>query len=296
MTAATSRPQPVPYPVRNLTAVPDIPAQPEPRRASRLAVLGDSTAVGLGDPLPSGRWRGVGPFVADALGVDATSSDYLNASFTGARVQSVLTDQLPAALSLRPEVTLLIVGMNDTLRSDFDAAKLADDMELVVSRLQAAGSLVLALRYHDHARVFRLPKSLKSALRARIGELNAVIDTVAERTGMQCYDLGAEELSYDLESWSVDRLHPSEFGHRMLARGFTELAAARGFAVPQPVSLECSGGLTTGAVDHIGWLIVQGIPWLVRRGRDFLPYAVAIFARHAAESAMRRLRLARQLP
>jgi lysophospholipase L1-like esterase len=276
---ATSRPQPV-YPLIDL--------DPQPRRASRLAVLGDSTAVGLGDPLPNGHWRGVGPFVADALGIDCTSENYLNASFTGARVRSVLTDQLPAALRLRPDVTLIIVGMNDTLRSDFDAEQLAADFETLVSRLQAAGSLVLTLRFHDHARVFRLPKSLKRALRGRIDELNAVVDTVAERTGMSCYDIGAEELAYDLGSWSVDRLHPSEFGHRMLARGFTDLVADSGFAVPQPVSLECSGGLTTGAVDHIGWLIVQGIPWLVRRGKDFLPYAAVIFARHAADSAMRR--------
>lgn len=259
-----------------------------PRPARRLAVLGDSTAVGLGDPLPDGTWRGVGPFVATALGIDPASPDYLNASFTGARVRSVLTDQLPDALRLQPDVTLLIVGMNDTLRSDFDAAEMVADMQDLVGKLQAAGSLVVALRYHDHGRVFRLPKVLKRALRARVDELNDVVDVVTATTGVPVYDIGSEELSYDLESWSVDRLHPSERGHRMLAAGFTGLIADAGFAVSAPVSLECSGGLTTGAIDHIGWLIVQGVPWLVRRGRDFIPYAIVIYGRAAARSVARR--------
>lgn len=281
MTAATVRPQQLPR------------IELGPRRAARLAVLGDSTAVGLGDPLPGGRWRGVGLFVADALGIDSTSPGYLNASFTGARVRSVLTDQLPAALRMRPDVTLLVVGMNDTLRSDFDADQLAADLETLVRALQDAGSLVLTLRYHDHARVFRLPKSLKRALCGRIAELNAVVDGVAERTGLVCFDAGAEPLTYDLEAWSVDRLHPSEFGHRMLAGGFTTLIAGAGFAVPRPVSLECGGGLQIGTAHHVGWLIVQGVPWLVRRGRDFLPYAAVIVGRHAAESAVRRAAVVR---
>lgn len=251
-------------------------------------MLGDSTAVGLGDPLPNGTWRGVGPFVAEALGIDSSSPDYLNASFTGARVRSVLTDQLPATLRLQPDVTVLIVGMNDTLRSDFDTQQLVGDMQELVNRLQAAGSLVLTLRFHDHARVFRLPKVLKRALRARIEQLNEVVDIVSARTGMGVYDVGSEALSYDLDSWSVDRLHPSERGHRMLARGFAALAADAGFEVPHPVTLECSGGLVTGAIDHVGWLLVQGVPWLLRRGKDFLPYAAVLYARSAARSASRR--------
>jgi hypothetical protein len=30
---------------------------------------------------------------------------------------------------------------------------------------------------------------------------------------------------------------------------------------------------------HIAWLILKGIPWLWRRGRDLLPYAVSIMFR-----------------
>ncbi|MGH3451712.1 MAG: SGNH/GDSL hydrolase family protein [Haloechinothrix sp.] len=289
MTAVISDVAQVPVPSQS--ARPRIPATTL-RPVSRLAVLGDSTAVGLGDPLPGGGWRGVGPLVAAALGV-ASADFYHNGAFTGARMRCVRTEQLPAAVRMRPDVTLLVVGMNDTLRSDFDPAQLVEDLGAVVTALHDAGSLVLALRFHDHSRVFRLPGPLARALRARIGELNRVIDLVAERYDVPCLDVREVSGSYELAAWSVDRLHPSELGHRMLARGFTELVAGAGFAVAEPVSLECGGGLHTGAVEHIGWLVVQGVPWLLRRGRDFLPHAGAMMARSALRLPLSTLTRAR---
>lgn len=264
--------------------IPTIPAPPviQALPARTLAVLGDSTAVGLGDPLPDGSWRGVGPLIAEALGIGRDSGNYLNASFTGARMACVRTGQLPAALRLRPDVTVIVAGMNDTLRSDFDAGELAADLDAIVTALQRVGSAPLVLRFHDHARVFRLPRPLARALRDRIAELNDVIDLIVARRGVGRFDVGAEEVTYQLCSWSVDRLHPSEFGHRILARGFTRLIADAGFAVPAPVSLQCGGGKASGTADHVGWLIGQGIPWLWRRGRDLVPYAASTMIRKDA--------------
>lgn len=256
-------------------ARPALVALPPLKRARRLVVLGDSTAVGLGDPLPRrGGWRGVGPLAAAALGVGADG--YLNPSFTGARMRCVLTEQVPAAVAHRPDVALLVAGMNDTLRPDFDAARIAADLTEVVHRLRAAGTTVVPVRFHDHSKVFRLPPSLKRALSARVAELNAAIDEVVAREDVPCLDLDRLPGAYDLTSWSVDRLHPSELGHRMLANGFTGLLGEAGFAVPEPVSLTCSGGVEPSATGHAGWLVLKGIPWLWRRGREFLPYAAVI--------------------
>ena len=254
---------------------PPLAAVPPLRRARRLVVLGDSTAVGLGDPLPKrGGWRGVGPLTAAALGVDGDG--YLNPSFTGARMRCVLTQQLPAALAHRPDVALLVAGMNDTLRPDFDARRIAGDLTEIVRRLGETGTTVVPVRFHDHSKVFRLPPSLKRALSARVAELNAAIDEVAEREGVPCLDLEQLPGAYELAAWSVDRLHPSELGHRMLAAGFTALLADSGFDVPEPVSLTCSGGAEPSTAGHVGWLVLKGIPWLWRRGREFLPYAAVI--------------------
>lgn len=267
---------PFPEPSRPaLAAVPVVQAVPALRRARRLVVLGDSTAVGLGDPLPRrGGWRGVGPLVAAALGVG--TDGYLNPSFAGARMHCVLSEQVPAAVAHRPDVALVVAGMNDTLRPDFDAARIAADLTEVVRRLGEVGTTVIPVRFHDHSKVFRLPPALKRALGARVAELNAAIDEVVAREGVPCLDLDRLPGAYDLPSWSVDRLHPSELGHRMLAHGFTGLLAGAGFAVPEPVSLTCGGGVEPSTTGHVGWLVLKGIPWLWRRGREFLPYAAVI--------------------
>lgn len=253
--------------------------------ARNLVVLGDSTAVGLGDPVPGGRWRGVGSLLADALGSSLT-----NLSFTGARMACLRETQLPKALAIshppspttsetRPDVAVIIAGMNDTLRSDFSPARVREDLGVVVESLQRAGSVVLLVRYHDHGKVFRLPASLRRALRTRIDRLNGAIDAVVVEHRVGCLDLDRMPGCYEVSSWSVDRLHPSELGHRRLAAGFAGLLAERGCVVPSPVSMRCSGGVRHGAAAHVAWLLFKGIPWVWRRGRDLVPYAAGIMLR-----------------
>lgn len=248
------------------------------RHVAHLAVLGDSIAVGVGDPMPGGGWRGFGPLLAGSL--DTTGRlRYTNLSSAGARVRSVRERQLPAALRHRPDAVAMTVGMNDTLRSDFDPVALHDDLDTVIGTLRATGATVVATRYHDHARIFRLPRPLRRALHARVTELNAVTDAVVARHGALCLDLDSLPGAYDIGSWSVDRLHPSERGHRMLARAFGSLLAEAGAVIGYPVSPDCGGGRQVTAAHHVGWLLLRGTPWMLSRGRDLLPHAAGIVLR-----------------
>lgn len=262
--------------VETIPTVPLLPTTPRP--AGSLAVLGDSTAVGVGDPLPSGNWRGFGPLLAAALGAPGEVR-YANHSTVGARIADLRRRQLPAAVTMRPDVAVILAGMNDTLRSDFDAATLGDHLDATVSGLQAAGAVVLTTRFHDHGRVFRLPGPLRRALYQRIGQLNDATGLVTARRGALCLDLHLMPGAYDMAAWSVDRLHPSERGHRMLAAGFAELLVGAGIAVPHPVHLACSGGRQLTAAHHAAWLVCHGVPWLARRGRDLLPHAAGVVLR-----------------
>lgn len=255
-----------------------ITATPLTWTAARLAVLGDSTCAGLGDPLPGGGWRGVGPLLAAALGAVEH-----NVSFSGARMACVRGRQLPAALAARPDAAIVIAGMNDTLRSDFDPERLRADLHHVVGSLRAVGTRVVLARYHDHGKVFRMPASLRQALATRVGRLNSVIDRVVADTGAGLLDLDAIPGAYDHAVWSVDRLHPSELGHRLLAEGFAACLAETGCVVSRPVSLVCEGGRQVRAAHHLAWLIVKGIPWLWRRGRDLVPHALGVMLRAAVE-------------
>lgn len=262
-----SSPAPAPVP---------LPPRP-PRRVTTLATLGDSTPVGLGDPLPGGGWRGFAVLLRDALG----AAELVNPACTGARMAGVRHVQLPTALAASPQVAVLFVGMNDTLRSDFDPAVLHADCAATVADLRAAGVHVLLLRYHDHTRVFRLPGRLRRALQERIARLNAVTDAVAAAhpAGVDVLDLDRLPGGYDRASWAVDRLHPSERGHRLLADAFAGLLAGAGFAVPHPVDPECGGGREVTAAHRAAWLVVKGVPWLVRRGRDLGPVIVTAAVR-----------------
>jgi lysophospholipase L1-like esterase len=251
---------------------------PAGSRATSLAVLGDSTAVGLGDPLSAGGWRGFGPLLADALGA-AGEIRYTNLAFTGARMGCLRHRQLPAALQERPDVAVILAGMNDTLRPDFDPLAVRDDLDATVVALQDVGAVVLTTRFHEHARVFRLPGPLRRALHHRVEQLNDATNQVVAGRGALCLDVHLMPGAYDAAAWSVDRLHPSERGHRMLAAGFAGLLADAGIAVPHPVDLTCSGGRQVTALHHIGWLLLQGVPWLGRRGREFLPLAFALVLR-----------------
>ncbi|MFC7614187.1 hypothetical protein ACFQV2_12200 [Actinokineospora soli] len=129
-------------------------------------------------------------------------------------------------------------------------------------------------RYHDHGRVFRMPVTLKRALKARIDRLNEVIDEVVVTTGAGVLDLDSIPGAYEHAVWSVDRLHPSELGHRLLAAGFAERLGETGCVLGAPVSLTCEGGREIKTVHHVLWLLFKGVPWLWRRGRDFMPLIV----------------------
>ncbi|HET9257753.1 MAG TPA: SGNH/GDSL hydrolase family protein [Pseudonocardiaceae bacterium] len=255
-----------------------LPAPPIRRPISSLAVLGDSTAVGMGDPLPSGGWRGFGPLLAAALGAP-DNLRYTNLSAIGARMADLRRRQLPAALVLRPDVAVILAGMNDTLRSDFDGAAICRDLGITVAGLQDSGAIVLVTRYHEHGRVFRLPGPLRRALHHRIEQLNHAADHVVAERGALCLDLHVMPGAYETPAWSVDRLHPSELGHRMLARGYADLLAGAGIIVPHPVGRSCAGGRQLTTVDHVGWLALRGLPWLIRRSRDLVPHAAGVMLR-----------------
>jgi lysophospholipase L1-like esterase len=79
---------------------------------------------------------------------------YRNQSVNGARMVDLRHRQLPDALAVKPDVAVIVAGMNDTLRSDFDPVALRDDLNIAVTALQATGALVLITRFHDHGQVF----------------------------------------------------------------------------------------------------------------------------------------------
>lgn len=237
----------------------------------RLAALGDSTTLGIGDAVPGG-WRGWARLLADALGTTYDVS-FCNLAVSGATAETVRAGQLADALAHRPDIASLIVGVNDTMRSTWDPHRVRDDLMTTAAALHGSGALLLTVRFHDHGAVFGLPGMLRRPLAARIEAVNRVYDEVHARYGGLRLDLATRpEVAYR-QFWSVDRLHPSELGHRTLARCFADLLATEGLGC-EPPGLEPEGGFDPSWRRDLAWMFAEGAPWVGRRARDLGPWAV----------------------
>ncbi len=259
----------------------------------RFAVLGDSASCGVGDPTPHG-WRGWARILSDAIAVDHHVS-LCNLAVPGAVVADVRREQLAEALAHRPVIASLVVGLNDVMRSTWDPEQVRADLLHCAGELARQGALVVTVRFHDHTRVFGLPGFLAGPMRRRIDVLNSIYDEVHEQYGALRLDLSDSAMcSRDL--WAFDRLHPSELGHRWLARRVGELLNAEGLAFPLP-ALTCTSASPT-LREHARTLAVDVAPWLGRRIRDLTP-RVARTTLDRAQGLLRRAGRApgaRQLP
>jgi lysophospholipase L1-like esterase len=239
----------------------------------RVAALGDSITVGIGDPVVGG-WRGWVRHLTAALSSSYDVSLCVTAE-AGATTPMVAARQLAAAVSHRPDLVTLVVGVNDTLRAGWDPTRTRVALQRCAEELTGAGALLLTIRYHDLPRAIGLPELVARPLRHRIAVLNDAYDEVHGTYGGVRLDLGQCPEVLDRSCLSVDRLHPSERGHRALARGYAALLAERGYHVELP-SLECSGGLARSWRRDARWLVADGGPWVGRRVRDLGPWAAEL--------------------
>lgn len=239
----------------------------------RYAALGDSSTYGIGDRVPGG-WRGWARLLATGMEAHHPVS-FCNLATPGSTTADVLRDQLGPALDHGPDVASLVVGINDAMRSTWDARRVRDDLMTAADALHDAGALLLTARFHDHGRVFGLPERLRRPLHARIEAVNAAQDEVHRTFGSLRLDLADWPQVRDRRFWSVDRLHPSELGHRALAHAYGRLLLERGVDLELP-ALEASGGLAPTPADNARWLLTEVVPWIGRRARDLGPWAAQL--------------------
>lgn len=233
----------------------------------RFAALGDSATCGVGDPV-EGELRGWARILATAIGRHHHVS-LCNLAVPGATVADVRREQLREALDHRPTVASLVVGLNDVMKSTWDPEQVRTDLMFCAGELARAGTLLVTARFHDHTQVLGLPAWLARPMRRRIEQLNAIYDEVHEAYGVLRLDLAASPATYDRASWATDRLHPSELGHRRIARRVGELLVAEGLTFDLP-SLVCTSPARSRR-DDLHDLVHEIAPWVGRRVRDLAP-------------------------
>ncbi|MGG7575260.1 SGNH/GDSL hydrolase family protein [Streptomyces sirii] len=257
----------------------------------RFVALGDSLTEGLGDPLPGGGWRGWAALLAAALGERPGSVQLVNLAFSGALAADVAERQLPAAQELKPRFVSLVVGANDTLRAAFTIERVAAALDRTHGVLSEGGAVVLTACLPDPGRMLGLPGPLARPLARRMRAVNTVVHAVSARHGGVHLHLADHPWVAERASWSVDRLHPSERGHRLLARGFHTALADAGVPVGPPPPLTLDGRPPTRTASAL-WMATKGTRWVADRCTDLLPGLLALAAqecRHALAGSGRLL-------
>jgi lysophospholipase L1-like esterase len=246
--------------------------------------LGDSITLGVGDPVrgPVGRaWRGWARLLAEGLvdGGPASGGQvrpWLHIlAVNGACMADIERDQLPQALRLRPDIASVVAGVNDTLRANFDPDRFAASAASTIGALRAAGATVLTIRLPDPGQMLGMPGVLARPLARRAHQINLVMDTLARQFGTVHFDAAGDAETYDPRMWAADRLHPSERGHRHIARRYHGLLAGAGLVTGPPPGAEPVNPPPTRAAE-LAWLATKGTAWVVRRSTDLVPSLLAM--------------------
>ena len=179
---------------------------------SSFAALGDSFTEGLNDPAPGGGFRGWADRFAAILAERNPGLRYANLAVRGKLLGEVVGQQLPAALSMAPDLVSIAAGGNDLLRPRADPDALAAAFDDAVATLRAAGSQVLVLTGFD-PRTFPVIRWI----RGRVAVYNMHLRGIADRHGCTVVDLWSMPVLCDPRVWSDDRLHLTAEGHRRVA-------------------------------------------------------------------------------
>jgi lysophospholipase L1-like esterase len=246
--------------------------------------LGDSITLGIGDPIrlapaPGDRgrgkgkraWRGWAALLAEGL----VDPELHIVAGNGALWADVERDQLPAALQLRPHIASVVIGVNDTLRPNFDTERIANSAAHTIGALRACGAEVLTMRLPDPGKMLGMPGLLARPLARRAQQINEVMDGLAERFGTLHFDAASDEDAWDPRMWAVDRLHPSERGHRLIARRFHALLAEAGHTLAPAPGAEPMEEPPTRA-EQLAWMATKGTAWVAKRSTDLVPNLLAM--------------------
>ncbi|HEY0698909.1 MAG TPA: SGNH/GDSL hydrolase family protein [Micromonospora sp.] len=193
----------------------------------RFAVLGDSVAQGIGDPVDGyvnlpwtervgTELRAAGPPVA-----------YLNLGRRGLRAGQVRATQLDAALEFRPDLAVVAAGANDALLPGYRPDAVDAELEAMVAPLRAAGAEVLTVGLFDLANCPAVQERFRPALAGRMRILAARTRALAARLGCLHVDLTSHPAVRDVTLYSGDGLHGNGRSQGVTAAVAVRLLGAR---------------------------------------------------------------------
>jgi lysophospholipase L1-like esterase len=206
--------------IPQLTEIPDVEAQDpyllSPAEQSellaghpwsRFVVVGDSVAMGMGDPTEGYVTATWGGRVAAALARERDGVTYANLGEHGAKAANIRDSQLGPALDLEPELVAIIGGGNDLLAEEFDIAKVKAALDDIVAAVIDSGATVLTYETVDFPRAF--PDPAFEEFNRRLLDLYAATREIARERGTIHVDCYTQPWSAERYLFSADLQHPT---------------------------------------------------------------------------------------
>jgi lysophospholipase L1-like esterase len=202
----------------------------------RLALLGDSSAAGLGVHLP---YETPGVLLANGLSALTGRPVQLTSTAIKGAQSSTLAAQIREALLAKPELACIMIGANDVTHRvrPSDSVRFLDD---AVRQLRATGAEVVVGTCPDLGTVEPIARPLRYVARRWSRQLAAAQTIAVVEAGGRTVSLGdilgPEFARAPGEMFGPDRFHPSAAGYAAAAAALLpSLCAALGYPEKLPI-------------------------------------------------------------
>jgi lysophospholipase L1-like esterase len=181
----------------------------------RFAVVGDSLAEGLGDPLPGYRTASWADRTAEALHRVAPGLAYVNLGERGLTTAQVRARQADRAAAFAPDLVAVVCGGNDLLLPGFSPTAVAAEMDLLFGRFAAPGTTLFAFALANVATA--VPELRGGPLEEGVAALNGIVRKTAAGHGAVLVEMYDHPAVGDRDLYSADLVHASARGHAVIA-------------------------------------------------------------------------------
>jgi lysophospholipase L1-like esterase len=182
-----------------------------------------------------------------------------NVAVRGYVVSQALRWQLEPALHFEPDLVTVFIGGNDVLlRPVFRPDAFGNRLDALVVPFVERGATVVLSTLPDLTACSPVPHPFRGVLRRRLTAANTVIEHVSLRHGTVLLDAWSDPRTRRHGMWSVDRIHPSVDGHRLIA---ASVAGLLGLDVESTDMDPVAGSLLEAARRH-----AKELRWLLRHG------------------------------
>jgi lysophospholipase L1-like esterase len=232
---------------------------------SRYVAIGDSQTEGLWDGDDAVGFLGFADRLAATLDSLYPGLQYANLAIRGKLVADVLSEQVPQALAMQPDIITVSAGMNDVIQPGRSFGRALDDLDDVYAALAGSGATVVTTTFPNVAQFLPCGRLVSP----RLARINSAIRAAADRYGFRLVDLYAAASMRDLDTWSIDRVHASTKGHILFAAAAAEALnlpnSNHDWAEASQTPMRLS--FTAGAYGHLRWTQDSFFPWIWRRLR-----------------------------